>query len=97
MARVLGVGTATVGLAAAEEALVEGAGAEFADGGELGVDLVEAELQGSGIEGGWHGAPFFQFMILKDNPAQRAYSIKAIASLPVRYQNHVAHPRLSVK
>ena len=58
VAGVLGVSAATVGLAAAEEALVEGAGAEFADGGELGVELVEAELQGSGIKGGWHGASF---------------------------------------
>ena len=58
MAGVLGVSAATAGLAAAEEALVEGAGAEFADGGELGVELVEAELQCGGIEGGWHGASF---------------------------------------
>ena len=49
---------ATAGLAAAEEALVEGAGADFANGGELGVELVKAELQCGVIEGGWYGASF---------------------------------------
>ena len=67
----VGVGAATAGLAAAEETLVEGAGAEFADGGELGVDLIEAVLQGSGVEGSGHGASFFQFILLKDSVAHQ--------------------------
>lgn len=52
------VGAAAEGLAAAEESAGGGAGARVADGGELEVDLVEVVLQGSGVRGSGHGAPF---------------------------------------
>ena len=58
VAGVSGIGAAAAGLVAAQEAAVEGAGAEFADGGELGLDLVEALLQGSGVGGSGHRASF---------------------------------------